>query len=85
MFNDTLKNWAVASQALGLTLIVWLETSLGRGQAGFWQQWVLIVMLLCAGVVAVLRMYRYKRQMKEQERRRSLLADEASDEEQVIK
>lgn len=79
MLNDRLKIWAVASQAMGLILIVALETWLGRGQAGLWQKWVLIAMLLCAGIVALLRFYRHQQHVKEQARRRQVLQDAASD------
>ncbi|MFK7160194.1 hypothetical protein V6U78_03990 [Marinospirillum sp. MEB164] len=81
MLNDRLKNWAVASQAVGLIVIVALETWLGRGEAGQWQKWVLIAMLACAALVALLRFYRHQQHLKEQARRRQVLEEAASDDE----
>lgn len=79
MLQDPLRFWAVISQALGFTLIILLETWLGRAQAGFWQLLILITMIATALVIAFLRLYQNKRWQKEQERRRQLLREEAED------
>lgn len=79
MLKDPLRLWAIISQALGFTLIIILETWLGRAQAGYWQLRVLLVMIGIALIIALLRHYQHKRQLKEQERRRQLLAEEEED------
>lgn len=73
MHLDPLRFWAIVSQATGFIIILALETWLGRAQAGFWQLWVLGLMITIALVIAVLRRYRDKRWQKEQARRRQLL------------
>ncbi|KFC50727.1 hypothetical protein DK37_09265 [Halomonas sp. SUBG004] len=60
---DTLRALAIGSQALGLALIITLETVLGDG-ARPWQGAVLAVMVACALVIALVRMYRNKRRQK---------------------
>ncbi|SFC26835.1 hypothetical protein SAMN05660443_1997 [Marinospirillum celere] len=79
MLKDPLRFWAIISQALGFTLIIFLETWMGRAQAGYWQLRVLLVMIAIALVIAVLRLYQNKRWQKEQERRRQLLREEEED------
>ncbi|WP_114416992.1 hypothetical protein [Marinospirillum perlucidum] len=79
MLNDPLRFWAVITQALGFTLIILLETWLGRGQAGPWQLAILAAMLVAALVIAVLRRYQNRRHLKEQERRRQLLQEDEED------
>lgn len=83
MLNDTLRFWALLTQALGLTLIIFLETWLGRGQAGDWQLWVLAFMLLSALLLAVLRHYRNQRQLKARMQRWQQLQDQEAQEEKV--
>ena len=80
MLKDPLRFWAILSQAVGFTLIIALETWLGRAQAGYWQLRVLVLMLLIALVLAVLRRYQSRRLLKEQEQRRQRLLE---DEEEV--
>jgi high-affinity Fe2+/Pb2+ permease len=79
MLKDPLRFWAVVSQAVGFTLIVLLETLLGRAQAGYWQVRVLALMLLIALVIAVLRRYQQRRALQMAAKRRQLLQDEAAD------
>ncbi|MBE0507685.1 MAG: hypothetical protein IBX50_13405 [Marinospirillum sp.] len=79
MLKDPLRFWAVVSQAVGFTLIVVLETWLGRAQAGYWQIRVLLVMLAIALVIAVLRRYQQRRAMQLAAKRRQLLQDEEAD------
>lgn len=79
MLKDSLRFWAIVSQATGFTLIILLETWLGRAQAGFWQLLILLAMIAIALVIAVLRLYQHKRWQKEQERRRQVLREEEED------
>jgi len=79
MLKDPLRFWAIISQAIGFTLIIFLETWLGRAQAGYWQLRVLLVMIGIALVIALMRRYQNKRLLKEQERRRQLLEEDQAD------
>lgn len=79
MLNDPLRFWAIISQAVGFSLIILLETLLGRAQAGYWQVRILAVMLGVALLVALLRRYRQRKLLKQAEQRRQLLNDEADD------
>lgn len=63
---DPLRAIAIGSQAVGLMLIIYLETVL-RDQARFWQGITLAVMLVVAAVIAVLRLYRGNKARKEAE------------------
>lgn len=60
---DTLRALAIGTQALGLALIITLETVLGDA-ARPWQGGVLAAMVACALVIALVRMYRNKRRQK---------------------
>ncbi|MDM7482785.1 MAG: hypothetical protein P3W96_012360 [Halomonas sp.] len=60
---DRLRALAIGSQALGLTLIITLETVMGDA-ARPWQGGVLAAMVACALVIALVRMYRNKRRQK---------------------
>lgn len=79
MFNNRLRLWAIVSQALGFMVIFWLETYLGRGQAGAWQLGVLLLMLAAALLIAVLRRYQQRKVMRLAEQRSALLREEAAD------
>lgn len=72
---DVLRALAIGSQALGLTLIIALETVLGSA-ARPWQGVVLGLMLAFALGIALARRYRRNRQRKERDARRARL-DEA--------
>ncbi|MFP3342604.1 hypothetical protein R0J87_08830 [Halomonas sp. SIMBA_159] len=65
---DTLRALAIGSQALGLALIITLETVLGDG-ARPWQGVVLAAMVAAALAIALVRMYRNKRRQKQQAER----------------
>ncbi|WP_311065904.1 hypothetical protein [Halomonas sp. DWK9] len=67
---DTLRALAIGSQALGLALIITLETVLGDG-ARAWQGGVLALMVAAALAIAVVRMYRNKRHQKQQARQQN--------------
>lgn len=54
---DTLRVLAIASQALGLSLIITLETLLGDA-ARPWQGWTLAAMIVVALGIALARLYR---------------------------
>ncbi|WP_447554923.1 hypothetical protein [Vreelandella sp. EE22] len=60
---DVLRALAIGSQALGLALIITLETVLGD-TARFWQGVVLAAMLIAALSLALARLYRHNRQRK---------------------
>lgn len=79
MFNNRLRLWAIVSQALGFMVIFWLETYLGRGQAGAWQLGVLLLMLAAALLIAVLKRYQQRKAMRLAEQRSALLREEAAD------
>lgn len=80
MFKDRLRLWAIVSQALGLLAIFLLETSLGRGQAGWYQLVILLLMLIAALVIAVLKRYQQRKAMRLAEQRfAQLREDEAGD------
>jgi len=79
MLQDPLRFWAIISQATGFTLIILLETWLGRAQAGYWQLRILVVMIAIALVIALLRRYQNKRLLKQQEQRRKLLLEDEED------
>jgi cytochrome c-type biogenesis protein CcmH/NrfF len=79
MLKDPLRFWAVMSQAVGFTLIVLLETWLGRAQAGYWQIRVLLLMLAAALLIAILRRYQQQRALQLAAKRRQLLRDEEAD------
>lgn len=67
---DTLRALAIGSQALGLALIITLETVLGDG-ARPWQGGVLAAMVAAALAIATVRMYRNKRRQKQQARQQN--------------
>ncbi len=71
----TLRALAIASQALGLTLIITLETLMGDA-ARPWQGWTLAAMVVAALWIALVRLYRRNRARKALARR---LADEDDD------
>ncbi|PMR74274.1 hypothetical protein [Billgrantia endophytica] len=73
---DTLRILAIASQALGFVLIMTLETLLGNA-ARPWQGLTLAVMVLCALVLAVARLYRRNKARKLLDRRLADDDDEA--------
>ncbi|WP_404376541.1 hypothetical protein [Vreelandella aquamarina] len=60
---DTLRALAIGTQALGLTLIITLETVLGDS-ARPWQGVVLAAMVAAALAIALVRLYRSKRRQK---------------------
>lgn len=73
---DKLRALAIGSQAIGLTLIITLETVMGNA-ARPWQGVVLAAMLATAIVIALVRLYRHKRYQKQTaERRQSLVEDD---------
>ncbi|WNL38806.1 hypothetical protein RN346_16165 [Halomonas sp. PAMB 3232] len=69
---DVLRALAIGSQALGLTLIIALETVMGNA-ARPWQGVVLALMLVSALLIALARLYRRNRQRKEADARRARL------------
>ncbi|UYG00106.1 hypothetical protein [Halomonas sp. GD1P12] len=69
---DVLRALAIGSQALGLTLIIALETVMGNA-ARPWQGVVLAFMLVSALLIALARLYRRNRQRKEADARRARL------------
>lgn len=79
MFNDRLRLWAIVSQALGLATIFLLETLLGRGQAGSYQLVVLLLMLVAALVIAVLRRYQQRKDLRLKEQRFAKLQEDEVD------
>ncbi len=80
MLSSRLRFWAIVSQALGLSLIFILESLLGRGQAGKWQLIILLLMLGTALVIALLRTYATKKELRLAEQRRQILdAEQAED------
>ncbi len=73
---DKLRALAIGSQAIGLMLIITLETVMGNA-ARPWQGVVLAAMLVTALTIALVRLYRYKRHQKQvAERRRYLEGEE---------
>ncbi len=72
---DTLRALAIGSQALGLTLIITLETLLGD-EARPWQGGVLAVMVASALMIALIRLYRNKRYQKQLAERRRAVEEE---------
>ncbi|MGA4494002.1 hypothetical protein [Vreelandella venusta] len=71
---DMLRALAIGSQALGLMLIITLETVMGDA-ARPWQGCVLVIMVASALTIALVRLYQNKRYQKQMaERRRN--ADE---------
>ncbi|APE31118.1 hypothetical protein BOX17_09220 [Halomonas aestuarii] len=60
---DTLRALAIASQALGLTLIITLETLMGDA-ARPWQGWTLAAMVAAALWIALVRLYRRNKARK---------------------
>lgn len=54
---DTLRALAIGSQAIGLILIITLETVMGNA-ARPWQGVVLAAMLVTAATIALMRLYR---------------------------
>ncbi|MFC7368483.1 MULTISPECIES: hypothetical protein [Vreelandella] len=72
---DMLRALAIGSQALGLTLIITLETVLGD-EARPWQGVVLAVMVASALIIALVRLYRNKRLQKHIAERRRAVEDE---------
>lgn len=79
MFNDRLRISAIVSQALGLVTIFLLETGLGRGQAGRYQLVVLLLMLIAALVIAVLRRYQQRKNLRLKEQRFAKLQEDEVD------
>ncbi|WP_252105838.1 MULTISPECIES: hypothetical protein [unclassified Halomonas] len=69
---DVLRALAIGSQALGLALIIALETVMGNA-ARPWQGVVLAIMLVTALLIALARLYRRNRQRKEADARRARL------------
>ncbi|GGC95842.1 hypothetical protein [Vreelandella lutescens] len=61
---DPLRALAIGTQALGLALIITLETVLGDG-ARPWQGVVLFAMVAVALSIALVRLYRKKRRQKQ--------------------
>lgn len=74
---DTLRALAIASQALGLILIITLETVMGDA-ARPWQGLTLALMVAAALWIALVRLYRRNRAHKAWQRRR---IDEGGEEE----
>ncbi|GEN27906.1 hypothetical protein HVA01_15520 [Halovibrio variabilis] len=72
---DKLRALAIGSQAIGLTLIIALETVMGTA-ARPWMGVVLAAMLAAAVVIALVRLYRHKRYQKQAAKRRQSLADD---------
>lgn len=73
---DKLRALAIGSQAIGLILIITLETVMGNA-ARPWQGVVLAAMLATALTIALVRLYRRKRAQKQlAERRQSLDEDD---------
>ena len=75
---DVLRALAIGSQALGLALIIALETVMGNA-ARPWQGVVLAIMLVTALLIALARLYRRNRQRKEADERRARLEAGAGD------
>ncbi|MFI0473540.1 hypothetical protein ACGLWX_12560 [Halomonas sp. HMF6819] len=75
---DVLRALAIGSQALGLALIIALETVMGNA-ARPWQGVVLAIMLVTALLIALARLYRRNRQRKEADARRAHLKTGADD------
>lgn len=72
---DRLRALAIGSQAIGLILIITLETMMGNA-ARPWQGVVLVGMLAAALSIALLRLYRRKRHQKQLAERRRYLEEE---------
>lgn len=72
---DRLRALAIGSQAIGLTLIITLDTVMNNG-ARPWQGLVLGAMLMSALAIALARLYRNKRQQKLIAERRRDVEDE---------
>ncbi|MWJ28858.1 hypothetical protein GPM19_11730 [Halomonas sp. ZH2S] len=72
---DRLRALAIASQALGLTLIITLETVMGD-TARPWQGVVLAAMVAAALLIALARLYRRNKQRKRWDQRVSDPDDE---------
>ena len=73
---DKLRALAIGSQAIGLILIITLETVMADG-ARPWQGAVLVAMLVTALSIALVRLYRHKRLQKQLAiRRRDVEEDE---------
>ncbi|WP_404414466.1 hypothetical protein LG277_12615 [Vreelandella aquamarina] len=62
---DTLRALAIASQAIGLMLIITLETVLGDN-ARLWQGVTLALMIAAALWIALIRLYRRNKLRKRQ-------------------
>lgn len=62
---DTLRALAIASQAIGLMLIITFETSLGDN-ARLWQGVTLALMIAAALWIALVRLYRRNKLRKRQ-------------------
>ena len=62
---DTLRALAIASQAIGLMLIITLETALGDN-ARLWQGVTLALMITAALWIALVRLYRRNKMRKRQ-------------------
>ncbi|MFO7910167.1 MAG: hypothetical protein R6U42_09230 [Halomonas sp.] len=62
---DTLRALAIASQAIGLMLIITLETALGDN-ARLWQGVTLALMIAAALWIALIRLYRRNKLRKRQ-------------------
>ncbi|PAU70761.1 hypothetical protein ACSTAY_00770 [Vreelandella alkaliphila] len=65
---DILRALAIGSQALGLMLIITLETVMGDA-ARPWQGGVLAIMVAAALTIALIRLYRRNRLRKQQAQR----------------
>lgn len=72
---DRLRALAIGSQAIGLLLIITLETVMGNA-ARPWQGVVLVGMLATAIVIALMRLYRRKRHQRQLVERQRYLEEE---------
>ncbi|MGY4878640.1 hypothetical protein ACLUEY_12235 [Vreelandella aquamarina] len=64
---DMLRALAIGSQAIGLMLIITLETALGDN-ARLWQGVTLALMITAALCIALVRLYRRNKQRKQRAR-----------------
>lgn len=64
--KDPLRVWAIATQLIGFVLIISIDTWAGHGEARSLQAWVLAGMLSAALVIAGLRRWRQRRELRRQ-------------------